>query len=112
MGYVNSVTVDMAFLIESQAEEELPERILGSVRVAQIEMEAAVHVEAVHGPPSDPHFVGSDMTTTTTTTSSWRKFSRSFSLLGHTGKPSKVEVEVEVEIEQKYEHEEKVLTKY
>ncbi|XP_002985462.2 protein ENHANCED DISEASE RESISTANCE 2-like [Selaginella moellendorffii] len=45
LGYVSSVVVDMGFLVESQAEEELPERLLGTVRIAQIEMESAVFVD-------------------------------------------------------------------
>lgn len=46
LGYVTTVSVDMAFLIESQTQEELPEKLLGAVRIAQIEMEAASYLEA------------------------------------------------------------------
>lgn len=46
LGYVTSVSVDMAFMVESQAEEELPERVLGAVRIQQIEMSSAVYVDA------------------------------------------------------------------
>lgn len=83
LGYVNSVTVDMAFLIEAQEEEELPERILGTVRIAQIEMSSAALVEdaldststnAPRGPVRE---------------SSWKKFSRSISLLGQGSKSFK-----------------------
>ncbi|RWW18235.1 hypothetical protein GW17_00017797 [Ensete ventricosum] len=35
----------MGFLVEAQAEEELPERLLGAVRVAQMEMSSATYVE-------------------------------------------------------------------
>lgn len=45
LGYVTSVTVDMGFLVEAQAEEELPERLFGAVRVCQIEMASATFVD-------------------------------------------------------------------
>ncbi|KQJ95415.1 protein ENHANCED DISEASE RESISTANCE 2 isoform X1 [Brachypodium distachyon] len=35
-GYVTTLTVDLAFLIESQAESELPERLLGAVRFSEL----------------------------------------------------------------------------
>lgn len=47
IGYVTSLTVDMAFLIEGQAEEELPERILGTVRLKKLDLSAAVPVELI-----------------------------------------------------------------
>lgn len=36
LGYVTTLTVDLAFLIESQTESELPERILGAFRFAEL----------------------------------------------------------------------------
>eukprot|EP01018_Ginkgo_biloba_P005124 Gb_19451 [translate_table: standard] len=45
LGYVTSVSVDMAFMVESQTEEELPERLLGAVRIQQIEMASAANVD-------------------------------------------------------------------
>ncbi|XP_002971596.2 protein ENHANCED DISEASE RESISTANCE 2 [Selaginella moellendorffii] len=97
LGYVNSVSVDMAFLVESQSEDELPERLMGAVRIAQIDMKSAVFVE--------PELTGvvapSPTTTITPGTSqekcamsssplqsnlSWKKLSRGFSLLAHTSK--------------------------
>ncbi|CAL9211790.1 unnamed protein product [Musa hybrid cultivar] len=45
LGCVTAVTIDMGFLVEAQAEEELPERLLGAVRVAQMEMSSATYVE-------------------------------------------------------------------
>ncbi|XP_008801527.2 protein ENHANCED DISEASE RESISTANCE 2-like [Phoenix dactylifera] len=45
LGYVTAVTIDMGFLVEAQAEEELPERLIGAVRVAQMEMGSATYVE-------------------------------------------------------------------
>lgn len=46
LGYVTTVTIDMGFLVEAQAEEELPERLLGAVRVCQMEMSAATFVDS------------------------------------------------------------------
>ncbi|KAG8074766.1 hypothetical protein GUJ93_ZPchr0006g43630 [Zizania palustris] len=45
LGAVTSVTIDMGFLVESQSEEELPERLFGAVRIAQMEMGAAKYIE-------------------------------------------------------------------
>ncbi|KAG1364482.1 protein ENHANCED DISEASE RESISTANCE 2-like [Cocos nucifera] len=45
LGCVTAVTIDMGFLVEAQAEEELPERLIGAVRVAQMEMGSATYVE-------------------------------------------------------------------
>ncbi|KAK1324000.1 hypothetical protein QJS10_CPA02g01540 [Acorus calamus] len=45
LGCVTAVTIDMGFLVEAQAEEELPERLLGAVRVAQMEMSSATFVD-------------------------------------------------------------------
>lgn len=44
--YVTAVSIDMGFLIESQCEEELPEKLLGAVRIAHMEMSSATFVEA------------------------------------------------------------------
>ncbi|XP_062192581.1 protein ENHANCED DISEASE RESISTANCE 2-like [Phragmites australis] len=35
-GYVTTLTVDLAFLVESQTESELPERLLGAVRFSEL----------------------------------------------------------------------------
>ncbi|KAJ4707731.1 protein ENHANCED DISEASE RESISTANCE 2-like [Melia azedarach] len=48
LGYVTSVTIDMGFLVEAQAEDELPERLVGAVRVCQMEMSSAFVVDAPH----------------------------------------------------------------
>ncbi|KAL2652955.1 hypothetical protein R1flu_021083 [Riccia fluitans] len=37
-GYITSIVVDMAFLIRGETEEELPEQILGVVRLSRIDM--------------------------------------------------------------------------
>eukprot|EP01018_Ginkgo_biloba_P001267 Gb_03441 [translate_table: standard] len=93
LGYINCVSVDMAFLVESQTEEELPERILGSVRVVQIDMSAALHV--VDKSEKIVAYQGSGL--------DWRKIGRGLSLLSHHGhghghgycKNGKVEAEEE-----------------
>eukprot|EP00250_Pteridium_aquilinum_P009087 c18433_g1_i1 orf=192-1304(-) len=82
LGYVSSVTVDMAFLVEAQAEDELPERILGAVRISQIEMASAALVKDSIEPPAS-------VTCAPVRESSWKKFSRSISLLGHGSKSFK-----------------------
>ncbi|OIV96451.1 hypothetical protein TanjilG_09878 [Lupinus angustifolius] len=46
LGYVTSVTIDMGFVVEAQAEEELPEKLIGAVRVCQMEMSSATVVDA------------------------------------------------------------------
>ncbi len=46
LGYVTNVTVDMGFVVEAQAEDELPEKLIGAVRVCQMEMSSATVVEA------------------------------------------------------------------
>lgn len=46
LGYVTSVVIDMGFLVEAQAEDELPERLVGAVRVCQMEMSSATIVDA------------------------------------------------------------------
>lgn len=50
--YVTCITIDIGFLVEAVTEDELPERLIGAVRVSQIEMAAAVVVEAPAEPPS------------------------------------------------------------
>ncbi|KAL2517525.1 Protein of unknown function (DUF1336) [Abeliophyllum distichum] len=46
LGCVTAVTVDMGFLVESQSEEELPERLFGAVRICQMEMSSATFVDS------------------------------------------------------------------
>ncbi|KAK8961150.1 hypothetical protein KSP40_PGU020001 [Platanthera guangdongensis] len=40
-GYIRTLTVDLAFLIEGQSELELPEKILGSVRFSELHPDSA-----------------------------------------------------------------------
>jgi hypothetical protein len=42
LGYITSVVVDLAILIEAKGEQELPEYLLGTVRVNRIKVESAV----------------------------------------------------------------------
>lgn len=44
--YVTSVTVDMGFVVEAQTEDELPERLVGAVRICQMEMSSATVIDA------------------------------------------------------------------
>lgn len=45
-GYITSLTVDLAFLIESQTESELPEKILGAFRFSELNPDSAHTFEA------------------------------------------------------------------
>ncbi|KAK1418429.1 hypothetical protein QVD17_27573 [Tagetes erecta] len=45
LGYVTSIVVDLAILLEGKEEEELPEYILGTVRLNRVRLESAVHLE-------------------------------------------------------------------
>ncbi|GAV77591.1 DUF1336 domain-containing protein [Cephalotus follicularis] len=50
--YVTCVTIDMGFVVEAQAEDELPERLIGAVRVCQMEMSSATVVDSTSHAPS------------------------------------------------------------
>lgn len=45
IGYITTLTVDLAFLIESQTQSELPERILGAVRFSELNLASAQAIE-------------------------------------------------------------------
>ncbi|KAL5698805.1 hypothetical protein ACHQM5_029793 [Ranunculus cassubicifolius] len=45
LGYVTSLVVDLAILIEAKEEEELPEYILGTVRLNRFKLDSAVSLE-------------------------------------------------------------------
>lgn len=97
LGYVNSVTVDMGFLVESQAEEELPERLLGAVRVSQMQMGSAARLDVVAaedrcgGKPSGENYQGSGFQRS--------KLGRGLSLLKN-AHPQKVKAEAAEEEEE------------
>jgi len=42
LGYVRTLVVDMCFLIEGKSDGELPERLIGTSRIAHLEPDAAV----------------------------------------------------------------------
>lgn len=78
LGYVTTVSVDMAFLIESQTDDELPEKLLGAVRIAQIEMESAAYMEAQ---PQEKELHHENSVPSQQSGQYWRKFGKSFSKL-------------------------------
>lgn len=45
-GYVTTLTVDLAFLIESQSDSELPEKLLGAFRFSELQPDSAKSYEA------------------------------------------------------------------
>ncbi|XP_057540294.1 protein ENHANCED DISEASE RESISTANCE 2 isoform X1 [Amaranthus tricolor] len=45
-GYITSLTIDLAFLIESQTESDLPERLLGAFRFSELNPDSAQSFEA------------------------------------------------------------------
>lgn len=44
-GYITTLTVDLAFLVESQTQAELPERIIGAVRFSELRPDSAAQYE-------------------------------------------------------------------
>ncbi|KAF7805341.1 protein ENHANCED DISEASE RESISTANCE 2-like [Senna tora] len=46
-GYITTLTVDLAFLIESQAESELPEKLLGAFRFSELDPASARTIESL-----------------------------------------------------------------
>lgn len=45
-GYITTLTVDLAFLLEGQTESELPERILGALRFSELTPASAICTES------------------------------------------------------------------
>ncbi|CAA7026464.1 unnamed protein product [Microthlaspi erraticum] len=78
-GYITTLTVDLAFLIESQTEDELPEKLLGAVRFSELQIEAAVSVALSSGKCDN------DLTDQTTSErpSWWKSIGNGFSNLIH-----------------------------
>ncbi|GMH07037.1 hypothetical protein Nepgr_008877 [Nepenthes gracilis] len=64
LGCVTAVTIDMGFLVEAQAEEELPERLLGAVRICQMEMSSATFVDWSSSDTTSPNRVQLSSNTT------------------------------------------------
>ncbi|XP_022754441.1 protein ENHANCED DISEASE RESISTANCE 2-like [Durio zibethinus] len=50
LGHVTSVTIDMGFVVEAQTENELPERLIGAIRVCQMEMSSATVIDTLTPP--------------------------------------------------------------
>lgn len=50
LGYVTAVTIDMGFVVEAQAEEELLEWLIDAIRVCHMEMASATVIESPHVP--------------------------------------------------------------
>lgn len=44
-GYITTLTVDLAFLVESQTDAELPEKLLGAVRFSELQTDSARFME-------------------------------------------------------------------
>lgn len=77
-GYISTLTVDLAFLIESQAESELPEKILGAFRFSDLSPASARTIE-----PSS--VVSSDSLQTSLPTRWWKSIGQGFSHILHPG---------------------------
>ncbi|KAL5998016.1 hypothetical protein ACLOJK_008950 [Asimina triloba] len=78
-GYITTLTVDLAFLIESQTFSELPERILGAVRFSELDPATARPIE----PPPSEEIVGSPQSPPPTPW--WWSIGQGFSNLLNTG---------------------------
>ncbi|KAL8502583.1 hypothetical protein ACS0TY_021647 [Phlomoides rotata] len=55
LGYITSIVVDLAIVIEAKEEAELPEYILGTVRLNRIQLDSAVALDDVRGPIKATH---------------------------------------------------------
>ncbi|KAL0432957.1 UNVERIFIED_CONTAM: protein ENHANCED DISEASE RESISTANCE 2 [Sesamum latifolium] len=77
-GYLTTLTVDLAFLIEGQTESELPERILGAVRFSELDAASARQLElASEGSDGDLQ--------SSLPTRFWKSIGQGFSHLIHPG---------------------------
>ncbi|XP_010454826.1 PREDICTED: protein ENHANCED DISEASE RESISTANCE 2-like [Camelina sativa] len=45
LGYVTNLTIDIGFVVEAQTEDELPERLIGGVRICHMELASAFLVD-------------------------------------------------------------------
>ncbi|XP_072964521.1 protein ENHANCED DISEASE RESISTANCE 2-like [Typha angustifolia] len=72
-GYVTTLTVDLAFLIESQTESELPEKILGAIRFSQLDPASA----GLYEMPSEEN----SNLQSSISTRIWKSFGQGFSQL-------------------------------
>ncbi|CAI5481216.1 unnamed protein product [Closterium sp. Yama58-4] len=58
LGYVRTLIIDMAFLIQGNTDEELPEKLLGTIRISHLEPNAALDMD-LDNPEPPPHSVSS-----------------------------------------------------
>ncbi|CAA7023256.1 unnamed protein product [Microthlaspi erraticum] len=58
LGYVTSLTADVGFVVEAQAADELPERLIGAVRILHMELSSAFVVDE-HKPQQPRIMMGS-----------------------------------------------------
>ncbi|XP_057458346.1 protein ENHANCED DISEASE RESISTANCE 2-like [Lotus japonicus] len=77
-GYISCLTVDLAFLIESQAELELPEKLLGAFRFSDLDPASAKTIE-----PSSVE--SSEGLQTSLPTRWWQSIGQGFSHILHSG---------------------------
>ncbi|XP_068661822.1 protein ENHANCED DISEASE RESISTANCE 2-like [Aristolochia californica] len=78
-GYVTTLTVDLAFVIESQTDQEFPERILGAVRFSELDPASAKTIE----PPPCGENAGNIQSSLPTRL--WKSIGQGFTHLLHTG---------------------------
>lgn len=76
-GYITMLTVDLAFLIEGQAESELPERLLGAFRFSDLSPASACFLESSYG--------SADSSQSSLPTRLWKSIGQGFSQLLHPG---------------------------
>ena len=87
-GYITSLTVDLAFLIEGQSEAELPERLLGATRFSQLTLESAgLYEELSEGPDGSME--------SSLPSRFWRSIGEGFSQLLHPGSQDSAEISLE-----------------
>ncbi|XXG44887.1 hypothetical protein AAC387_Pa02g0124 [Persea americana] len=79
-GYITTLTVDLAFLIEGQTESELPERILGAVRFSELNPASAKPIDL----PSDELTENPESSLPTRW---WKSLGQGFSNLIHKDSP-------------------------
>ncbi|CAI7747896.1 unnamed protein product, partial [Closterium sp. NIES-53] len=58
LGYVRTLIIDMAFVIQGNTDEELPEKLLGTIRISHLEPNAALDMD-LDNPEPPPHPVSS-----------------------------------------------------
>lgn len=75
-GYLTTLTVDLAFLIEGQTESELPERLLGAVRFSELNAALARPMEL-------PSYGSADRSQSSLPTRLWKSIGHGFSHLIH-----------------------------